>query len=192
MRTAAVVAHFEYRTDPPPLLEWRRRQRAAFFADWATVLAIVYGILIGLVLNGVPWWACTLLAVTMLALATLTYALRRIRSRHDFATSDEGTLQRGLWVVWMLIAVDVAVAFGLVSFLMCWRQASPVVVASALVWFLAYLAGRSESMAEEQQMIWVESWTDSDLAEYLKTCGTGFRPIQKNDGGHGTSPDVGS
>ncbi len=40
----AIVAHFEYRTDTPELLEWRRRARAAFFANLANAVAVVFGV----------------------------------------------------------------------------------------------------------------------------------------------------
>ena len=45
---AALIAHFEYRTDPEPLLMWRRRQRAAFFGNWGNAIAVVFG-------TGVTW-----------------------------------------------------------------------------------------------------------------------------------------
>jgi hypothetical protein len=60
----ALVAHFEYRVDTGILLEWRRRQRAAFFANWANVVAILCGTIISALLvhgrlgwtQGRFWW----------------------------------------------------------------------------------------------------------------------------------------
>ena len=42
-----LIAHFEYRTDTPELLAWRRRQRMAFYVNWSSILALIVGAIIG-------------------------------------------------------------------------------------------------------------------------------------------------
>jgi hypothetical protein len=126
LQTPVVVAHFEYRTDPEAMLGWRRRQRAAFFADWSAVLAIILGVCLGLSFT-VPDWLATSVPSTIVLVRLLTVVF-----------------------VWLV-----------------------------LVSCLALLAGISEFNAEQQQMIWAESWTDDDIEEFLATYGTGFYEFPK-------------
>ena len=43
---AALMVHFEYRLDNSETIDWRRRQRAAFFGNWAHAVSMLTGIIL--------------------------------------------------------------------------------------------------------------------------------------------------
>lgn len=82
---AAVVAHFEYRADTSVLLDWRRRQRTAFFANWSNVVAITLGtaltypVWLSAISRGPrPWLGFAINAAVALVLAFIAQRSKRI------------------------------------------------------------------------------------------------------------------
>lgn len=148
MRASAVVAAFEYRTDPKELIEWRRRHRAAFFADWACILAILGGVFAALQFAALSYlpqalYTCGILFVLAYSVYVITYAAGRPKlpdgPRHDgeqtvsairkfvlgFRDYVHGFRKLGLGLrnrrdmVWQYVTLAAAPIAALIS-LLCW------------------------------------------------------------------------
>lgn len=84
IKGAAVVAYFEYRTDSDTMLQWRRRQRAAFYVNSSSVLAIIFGVIVAIISMPTVNWRLFLVPPGLLLLiAALLYNCVQSRTFGD-------------------------------------------------------------------------------------------------------------
>lgn len=183
-RPAALVACIEYPSDPTELLEWRRRQRAGFFAAWANILAIIFGATIGLSISHRPiiHVIVTGIILVLLPIGVYIWLVKRYMATHKHPVRhiEHVYLKRLLTflagiIVSLVLSYMITNANPFIGSPICETQRVrlfwTLFVLIIFVIGLTLNAVKSEQLADGQHRVWLNVRQEGDFKDILEKPG---------------------